>query len=204
MSNKLSPGTYYSNHKSDVIEYQTSNKDKIKIYKKKYYLENKDKYKSRYYDDINAQREYHRQYRLEKQSERNEYSKKYNRTHRDNINIRHNNRKITDINYKLTCTLRSRLYCAIRNTQKVGSAVEDLGCSIKELKQYLENKFKNGMTWNNYGDWHIDHIIPLSIFDLKSRNDFLKACHYTNLQPLWGKENISKGNRILNGGPTGN
>ena len=73
--------------------------------------------------------------------------------------------------------------------------MSDLGCTIPELKQYLESKFQEGMTWENWGvhGWHIDHIIPLSSFDLTCREQFLKVCHYTNLQPLWAKDNLSKG-----------
>jgi hypothetical protein len=105
------------------------------------------------------------------------------------------NREYKDLSYKLRNRLRTRLFIAIRNNQKAGSAVKDLGCSIDELKLYLENQFEPGMTWDNYGEWHIDHIIPLSHFDLTDREQFLKACHYTNLQPLWGLDNISKGNK---------
>jgi len=83
----------------------------------------------------------------------------------------------TDINYKLSCNLRCRLNRAIKNNQKAGSAVKDLGCSIPELKIWIEQQFKPGMTWENYGEWHIDHIIPLSKFDLTDRKQFLKACH---------------------------
>lgn len=97
--------------------------------------------------------------------------------------------------YKLIHSLRNRLRIALFNNEKSGSAIEDLGCSIKELKCYLESKFKNGMTWQNYGHkgWHIDHIIPLKKFQLKIRVELLKACHYTNLQPLWAKDNLTKG-----------
>jgi hypothetical protein len=70
-----------------------------------------------------------------------------------------------------------------------------LGCSIPELKTYLESKFQEGMSWENWGiyGWHIDHIIPLDAFNLTNREEFLKACHYTNLQPLWAEENLKKG-----------
>jgi len=77
---------------------------------------------------------------------------------------------------------------------KSGSGVKDLGCSIKDLKIYLEGKFKQGMSWNNWGTkgWHIDHIRPLSSFKLSERSNLLEACHYTNLQPLWAEDNILK------------
>ena len=96
---------------------------------------------------------------------------------------------------KLRCNLRARLYIAINGNYKAGSAVRDLGCSIDELKLYLENKFRPDMTWNNWAHdgWHIDHIKPLASFDLTNRDQFLEACHYTNLQPLWAEENFSKG-----------
>jgi hypothetical protein len=88
---------------------------------------------------------------------------------------------------------------AIRNDQKAGSAVGDLGCPIQFLKQYLEDRFEPGMSWHNYGigegKWNIDHIVPLSKVDLTDRNQFLKANHYTNLRPMWALQNIREGNR---------
>lgn len=105
------------------------------------------------------------------------------------------NKYHTDINFKLAVILRSRLFSAIKNNQKKGSAVDDLGCSIEELKKYLESQFTEGMNWDNQGEWHIDHIEALANFDLTSIDELKKACHYSNLQPLWAKDNISKGNR---------
>ncbi len=97
-------------------------------------------------------------------------------------------------NRKISRNLRSRLNKAIKYNWKVGSAVNDLGCSIKELKKYLETQFKQDMSWGNYGlkGWHIDHIRPLCSFDLSDIKQFKKACHYTNLQPLWWHDNLSK------------
>jgi hypothetical protein len=63
------------------------------------------------------------------------------------------------------------------------------------LRARLEVKFQQGMSWDNYGQWHIDHIKPLAKFDLTDRTQFLAACHYTNLQPLWAEDNLSKGAR---------
>jgi hypothetical protein len=105
-------------------------------------------------------------------------------------------RKAIDIQFKLAFNLRRRLNRALKGNYKAGSAVRDLGCSVIELKTHLENQFQDDMSWENYGKWHIDHIIPLNSFDLIDREQFLKACHYTNLQPLWARENLSKGAKI--------
>lgn len=95
--------------------------------------------------------------------------------------------------------LRARLYRAIKGNFKAGSAVGDLGCSIEDFKLHIERQFKPGMNWGNWSKtgWHIDHIVPLDVFDLTNREDIKKVCHYSNLQPLWSKENLSKGNKLL-------
>jgi len=101
------------------------------------------------------------------------------------------------LNAKIARRLRSRLSNAVTNGQKAGSAVRDLGSSIEELKKYLESKFTLGMSWDNYGycGWHIDHIKPLDSFDLSNSEEFKKACHYSNLQPLWANDNFIKSNK---------
>jgi hypothetical protein len=86
---------------------------------------------------------------------------------------------------------------ALTHSLKSGSSINDLGCSVRELKIYLESKFQSGMSWDNHGEWHIDHIKPLSSFNLSNRDEYLKACHYTNLQPLWAKDNFKKNNKII-------
>jgi endogenous inhibitor of DNA gyrase (YacG/DUF329 family) len=109
--------------------------------------------------------------------------------------------KKSSINNKLIHSLRSRLNHALKRGFKAGSAVRDLGCSIEELKKHLESKWhphpETGelMTWNNHAlrGWHIDHIKPLDSFDLSNREQLKIACHYTNLQPLWWRDNIIKG-----------
>lgn len=125
-------------------------------------------------------------------------SSKYIKENRELYNQKRSNRKRTDINFKLSCSLRNRLHSALKNNYKSGSAVRDLGCSIPELKEHLESQFKPGMTWENWSrtGWHIDHIRPLSRFDLTDRNQLLKVCHFGNLQPLWAEENFSKSNKV--------
>ncbi len=95
---------------------------------------------------------------------------------------------------RLRWNLRSRLNTAIKHGWKAGSAVRDLGCTIPELKAYLEAQFRPGMSWDNWArdGWHIDHRKPLAKFDLSDPEQLRQACHYTNLQPLWASENISK------------
>lgn len=97
-----------------------------------------------------------------------------------------------DMSKKIAHNLRVRL----RRLVKTGSAVKNLGCSVPEFLAHLESKFTERMTWSNYGQWHIDHIQPLSSFNLESAEQLVVACHYTNLQPLWAEENISKGAKL--------
>lgn len=127
-----------------------------------------------------------------------EYKKSHRRANRAKNNLKSNNRYKSDIEFKLRLNLRTRLNRALKSNFKIGSCIENLGCSINELKMYLESKFKPGMSWENHTrtGWHIDHIIPLSSFNLSDKEQFKKASHYTNLQPLWYVENIVKRNRI--------
>jgi hypothetical protein len=108
-------------------------------------------------------------------------------------------RRGTDLNYKLTAYLRSRINKVIKRNQKAGSAVTDLGCSVDFLKEYIEARFLPGMSWSNWGPkgWHVDHVTSLACFNLANREQFLTACHYTNLQPLWWEENLHKGADIV-------
>lgn len=129
-----------------------------------------------------------------KELQKNHYEKNKHKIIERNYRYAMNRKKI-DINYRLTITLRQRLNKALKGNYKNGSAVMDLGCSIKDFKSYIEAKFQPGMTWDNYGraGWHIDHIKPISKFDLTNPVQFKQAVHYTNLQPLWAVDNIRKG-----------
>ena len=107
-----------------------------------------------------------------------------------------NSRCKVDVQYWLARTLRNRLKNALNGNFKSGSAIKQLGCSIKDLKIYLEKQFTSEMNWENKGMyWHIDHKVPLSSVDLTDINLLKKVCHYTNLRPLYWQENLSKGAR---------
>lgn len=103
----------------------------------------------------------------------------------------------TDLTFKLVRRLRNRLYYALKRAswKKDTHFHKYIGCTLDELKQHLSTQFQSGMSWDNYGSWEIDHIIPLS--SGKTQEDLYKLCHYTNLQPLWVKDNRSKSNKII-------
>lgn len=108
-------------------------------------------------------------------------------------------RRLVDPNYNLTIILRQRFNRALKSGYKAGSAVRDLGCSIDEFRTHIESKWQSGMTWRNHGrgngKWNIDHIIPISRFNLSDSEEVKQACHYTNLQPLWFIDNVRKSDK---------
>ena len=110
----------------------------------------------------------------------------------------HRHLRQTNMQFRIKDNLRRRINSAIKNNRKAASAVRDLGCSIHKFVLYIETQFEDGMSWENWGihGWHLDHIVPLASFDLTNREQFLDAVHYTNYQPLWAFDNLSKGDRI--------
>ena len=132
---------------------------------------------------------------------RSEYSKNYRYgKNRDNYlrKKRANNKKYYygTIEYKLGQILRNKLWRSLKDQKvdKDGSALELIGCSKTELINYLESQFSEGMTWENWSlnGWHIDHIRPISSFDLSDPAQVKECFHYTNLQPLWAIDNLKK------------
>ena len=178
------------NKKEYMKEYRKENKEKLNNYSKKYYEKNKEamilkilKWREKNEEKV---KERMRKYNKENREKfRNYYKKRYKEIYKNNTQ------------YKLGKILRNRLHHALKGNVKNGSAVHDLGCTLEELKVYLENQFQEGMTWENWkhDGWHIDHIKPLSKFDLTDPVQFKEACHYTNLQPLWWNENLKKSNK---------
>ena len=163
--------------------WRKANPDKVKLLSDKYRTENADKklLSDKTYRENN--REKMRVARLKWIQENPEKHKACQKAY-----------KLRNKNYKIGAYLRTRVYRALKaqKAQKWGKTEELLGCSIPDVRVYLEAKFKEGMTWDNYGKWHIDHIKPLAKFDLTNKEEQMKAISYTNLQPLWAQDNLRK------------
>jgi len=174
--------------KESKKEYYNKNRDKINEKNKNYRLNNIDKillYREKNKDKLKNQSSKWRKNNIDK---KREWEKEYLRKkYKD------------DVLYKLSKNVRTRLreFLKINNMSKNNTTFNFVGCTVEELKLHIENQFVIGMRWDNHGvhGWHIDHIIPLS--SAKTEEDLCKLCHYTNLQPLWAKDNMTKGNKIV-------
>ena len=201
-----------SNKKSDKKYYQ-KNKEKKKIYDKEYKqkLEIKLHYKE-YYKQKTVKKKkniYMKEYcsRPEIKIKISKYRKEYKKRletiqkKRDYVNDKRKD-PLIKLYHNFSTNIRSSLKRYTKHTiRKNGIKWENIvGYTVQELKKHLENLFQPGMSWNNYGNWHIDHIIPKSFFEYKSMNDVeFKYCwSLNNLQPLWAKDNLKKGDKIKN------
>lgn len=197
LKNKIEIDKYFNqieitidNVEQYVREYNRhkTNSKKIEYYKK-WYEENKE-----YISD------YQRVYKKENE----EKFKKYYEENKEKINKRNvkyiKNRLKKDSVFKLKFNIRSLIRGSFKRGKnqfrKDAKTEEILGCTIEEFRIYIESKLKKGMTFDNYGEWHLDHIIPLA--NAKTREDIIKLNHYTNFQPLWAKDNLKKSSKILN------
>lgn len=176
----------FSKLKSSKDGYKIQCKECLKKINKKYSIKNRDKL-------LKKSKEWYWKYREEN---RTKAKLRYQLKNKNKIELRKCLNTQKKIKYSISRILRRRFWAALKNNQKKGSAVRDLGCSIVCLKLYLENQFLPGMTWENHGKWHIDHVIPISKFDLTNETEIKEACHYLNLQPMWAIDNLKKGNKI--------
>ena len=170
----------YHKHKEKNLEcaklYRSKNLEKIKLYQINYRTINREKLKQKTLE-----------YRIK---------------HRKIIRVRQYKyvaiKRKTDPYFKLMDNLRSRIYCVLKGKIKKSTRTLNLlGVeNISEVKLHLESQFKNGMTWSNHGEWHIDHIKPCASFNLICPVQQLACFHYKNLQPLWASENMRKGAKI--------
>lgn len=187
----------YKNEKDKkkyMTKYYNKNWTKFSQQNKKYYLSHKEQI-------LNYQKEYrqnHKQKILQYLKNWRKYNKKYsqdyNQTHKKEKAKYERQRSLKDINYKLSRYLRTRIYITLKNNYKSKSTQQLLGCAIEYFKNYIEQQFTSKMTWKNYSrfGWHIDHIKPCASFDLSKSSEQQKCFHYTNLRPLWWKENLSR------------
>lgn len=153
-------------------------------------------------DSTKSVKEYHKKYAIDNaerlQKYRHEYNK-LNKNHRSNYNKNWaKNKYNSDIKYKINVTFGHNIWTSLKSMKCNKSWKNLVGYTLTELMEHLESKFQPGMTWDNYGEWHIDHIIPKSSFNITSIDcdDFKKCWCLENLQPLWAKDNIKKSNKI--------
>lgn len=184
---------YYEAHKDKILEqnrrYKQRNKEKIAQINKKYREENKERIREtqRRWEKANPEKvresgaRKQRTYRENHKDSVREYGKQYQ-----------TNRKATDGLYKFKVGLRSMISQSFSRcgVKKNATAENILGCSIEEFKSYIESQFVDGMSFDNYGEWHLDHIKPLAT--AKTIDDVIVLCHYTNFQPLWAEDNRRK------------
>ncbi|KKM26281.1 hypothetical protein LCGC14_1586340 [marine sediment metagenome] len=176
---------YWSTHKKKINtaskEWRGKNKERVKEYNIKYRKANKGRI-----------REQRKGYCLANK----EKIKEYQQSNREGINKQIQHRWETDPFFRLNCILKTAIATSIRGN-KNGHRWETLvNYNLRQLKNHLQKKFQPGMSWENYGKWHIDHIIPIKYGD-PSLEEVANRLHYTNTQPLWGSDNISKGNRSI-------
>jgi hypothetical protein len=159
--------------------YEKKHKEKRDEYKKEWFQKNKE-----------YRKQYHKEWREKNKEEYRKYRSNYEKTKKD-----------SDPAYKLACYTRTAIYTCLkeRNIDKYKNTFDLLPYTLEELIGHLESKFKEGMTWENYGQWHVDHIKPMISFDIKEPTDkyFQECWSLNNLQPLWGHDNLSKGSRYL-------
>ena len=168
-------------------EYRKNNKDRIKELKIWYNEENKEK--------IQIQRQ---KYHIKNRDKRLLYNKLYCKSHR--VSIRKRMAKYRKDPYiRLVSNLRRRQRKEIidKGLSKIQRTLKLTGCTLGVLIKHLESKFQPGMTWKNYGKWHMDHIIPCAAFNLSDNKQQKKCFNYKNLQPLWANDNLSKGDKII-------
>ena len=206
LKNKEKRKEYNLKNREHKKEYCLKNKEKIKIYQKEYCLKNKEKIKEskkqwklnnvelikEYYLKTKEHKsEYGKVYRLKNK----ERIKEYNHRKKEHRNKKHKIRNKIDPNYRMGKNLRSRVWSALKGINKSYPTMQLIGCSVDELWNHLESKFKPWMTKENYGLWHVDHKIACAKFDLTCPVQQLACFHYKNLQPLSATDNLRKGAR---------
>jgi hypothetical protein len=150
-------------------------------------------------------REYVKTWNEKNKEHRKQYLKEYREKNIDSIRQTkrdyERNRKASDPLYKLISNFRTAIYQVLKesNVEKNRHYFDILQYTPEELIIHLESQFKDTMSWDNYGEWHVDHKLPITSFNIEEMGDeeFMKCWDLENLQPMWGDENIRKSNKIL-------
>ena len=175
-------------------EYNIINKEKISENKKEYYENNKEEIlekRKEYYIEIKSDEELLASKRLNDK----EKTKEWRARNKESISQKIKDRKKSDPIYKLSDSIRTLIWNSIKKMgfSKNSQTNQILGCSFEDFKLHIESQFKNEMSWENHGEWHLDHKTPISWAETEER--VYELNHYTNFQPLWAKDNLIKGNK---------
>jgi hypothetical protein len=159
-------------------------------------------YKRNYHKHKDKKNEYHKEWSKENRDRLNEYHKEWREKnidkHREKKRNYQKHKRHTDPIYKLISNFRTAIYIVLKENKldKYSNYFNMVGYSAEQLKEHLEKRFKDDMSWENYGEWHIDHIKPVSKFDKSEKITIINSLN--NLQPLWSVDNLRKSNKILN------
>jgi len=172
-------------NKKYAKQYYLQNKENISKHNKQYYINNKENIKENQKKYCLNNKEILKKYRLDNKEIIKENQKQYRK-----------NRRSIDLLFKLSCNIRTLIKNCIKKEgySKKSKTFEILGCTYEEFKLHLESQFTESMTWDNQGQWHLDHIYPIS--RAVDEQHLIKLNHYTNFQPLWAEDNLKKGNKI--------
>jgi hypothetical protein len=189
-------------------KYYQENKIKIKDKQKLYLEQNKEalKNKSKEYYKTNSVliREKNKKYYEDNKEKISLTKKEYKLKNKERINIinkeYYHKRIVVDEKYKFNLNVKNLIRGSFSracngNYKKSDKTEKILGCTVEEFSIYLQNLFTEGMCFQNYGKWHLDHIYPISL--AKTKEEIIKLNHYTNFQPLWAEDNIKKSNKII-------
>ena len=178
-------------------------KDARKIYRQS----EKDKIARKEYRQTKSYKEGRERYR--QSDEGKEVNKRSSKKRQENgkLALYEHNKRLIDLNYQLSQNLRGRIWSALKGKSKSARTLELIGCSLEFFKQHLENQFKDEMSWDNFGKlkaeennysdwWDVDHYVPCNFFNLSDSTEQMICFHWTNLQPLWHKDNIKKRNHL--------
>ena len=187
-----------------AIAYRAANKERIASKKKLDRLSDLSLAKARchetYLRNKQKRKEYSAAWYRKNKEASAKYSKIYKQKTKQKRNAREKERRDTDARVAMLNRLRNRLRKLISqtpNARKADTTLRLVGCDFQQFMRHIESQFKPGMHWNNRVLWHIDHKHPCALFDLTDPAQQRACFHYTNLQPLWAYENLSKGAKII-------
>ena len=179
--------------------YVSKNREKVKARSKKYRENNKDKIQEYYDKNKDRIAGLKREYQVENAEKIKEYQREWSKNNREHIRSYVNEKNKNDPIRKMSNHSRSMIHRIMKSTgrKKVNNTSDIVGYTSKELKEYLESLFTDGMSWDNYGEWHVDHIVPVSWWLENGITDPSQINALINLQPLWAEDNLKKSNKLI-------